>query len=162
MSDGHRFFDDESVRRQCIEYVETAGGQAFFLRPKWRKELLSLITKPAGHFETTSEREKAIYEELYKARTILNERLGANTVRHVCFPWGVAGKVALRAAKKIGYDTAFSDRLFGRRAVKAGDHPYKLMRLPNRYIFSLPGRGRRTVFFTRLTATDSSSDVSVG
>jgi hypothetical protein len=33
----------------------------------------------------------------------------------------------------------------GTYAVRPGDDPYFLKRLPNRYIFALPGRGRKMV-----------------
>ena len=118
-----------------------------FSRPSWKSELLSLVKGSTGFYESAEQREKAIYEELDKGRTILNEKLGANTVRHICFPWGIAGKVALKALRKTGYETAFSDRLLGVRAVRAGDNPFRLMRLENRFIFCLPGVRRRTFFW---------------
>jgi hypothetical protein len=143
MSDGFRLIGEESARQRCMEYVKAAGGVEFFSRLNWRNELRSLVNVSTGAYESAECREKAIYEELQRGRAVLNERLGTDTVRHMCFPWGIAGQLARRAARHVGYETAFGDRWFGMRSVRRGENPYSLMRLPNRYIFSLPGRGRR-------------------
>ena len=47
------------------------------------------------------------------------------------------------ALGRLGYRSAFANQLRGAHAVQPGDDPYWLKRLPNRYIFRLPGRGRR-------------------
>ena len=91
-----------------------------------------------GAFEAEDERRAAIYEDLDRARVVLRERLRTNTVRHLCFPWEVAGAIAHGAARALGFRTAFSDRLFGLRAVRAGDDPWRLMRLNGKFISSLP------------------------
>jgi hypothetical protein len=143
MADGFRLMGEQGVRQRCMEHVKAAGGVEFFTRPNWRSELRSLARAYTGLYESAEHRVKAIYEELDRGRAVLNARLGTNTVRHICLPWGIAGEVARRAVAQVGYETAFADRWFGRRSVRGGDNPYSLMRLPNRYIFCLPGRGRR-------------------
>jgi hypothetical protein len=65
-------------------------------------------------------------------------------VQHVCLPWGVSGARTERALRRLGYRTAFANRLRGQHAVARGDDPLWLKRLPNKYILHLPGRGRRT------------------
>ena len=47
------------------------------------------------------------------------------------------------AVGRLGYSSAVANRMPGLLAVRPGDDPYWLKRLPNRYIFRLPGRGRR-------------------
>ena len=143
MSDGLRFFEDVDVRNRCQAYVAAAGGKDFFIRPAWRKELGSLLKISAGVYESSARRDEAILEELVLGRRLLNERLNTDSVRHICFPWMTAGEAARQALKRAGFETAFSNRVFGLRAVKAGDHPYQLMRLSNDFIFCLPGSGRR-------------------
>lgn len=144
LSDGRRFVDDPAVRQRLREYVDARGGVEFFRRPHWRRELKSLWGRGCGRYETDAEREQAWVDELDRSRAILAERL-KTPVRHFCFPWGVAGEAARRLAQRLGYETAFADRPFGRRAIRAGDDPYGLMRLNGRYVYCLPGRGRRIV-----------------
>lgn len=69
-------------------------------------------------------------------------------MQHICAPWGIAGGMARRVVRRLGFLTLFADRLFGRRIVQAHDDPYSLMRLHERFIHCLPGRGRRLFFFT--------------
>lgn len=143
MSDGRRFFPDPAARERCVEHVRREGEAAFFARPDWRDELTRLAGAPAGRHEDPAAQEAAILDELVRAREVLERRLGPHAVRHICFPWGVTGRVAGGCLARAGYDSAFADRMFGFRGVRAGDDPHRLMRLPHRYILRLPGRSRR-------------------
>jgi hypothetical protein len=142
MSDALRFLDDEAPRARCIRHVAESGGSGFFERPRWRAELTAIASGGRGRFETATDREHEILEELHEGRSMLEARLGTS-VRHVCLPWGIAGHETHRALARTGHQLAFADRLFGRRAVAAGDNPHALMRLHERFLFCLPGRGRR-------------------
>jgi peptidoglycan/xylan/chitin deacetylase (PgdA/CDA1 family) len=143
LGDGWRFHEDVTARERCIAHVRANGGPAFFAREGWRAELLAVHGAAGGRFETPADRDRAILEELDRGRSELAARLGTDAVRHLCAPWGISGQLARRAARRVGYDTMFADRLFGRRTVRAGDDPYSLMRLHERFIGCLPGRGRR-------------------
>lgn len=145
MSDGLRAFPSPLVRARCVEHVAHAGGRAFFEQPDWRsrlEEVAAQASVPAS-WETAAERESSIEEELALSRETLNQRLNTNAVSHICLPWGVSGGTTAAALKRVGYHTAFANRLPGTHAVCRGDDPYWLKRLPNRYIYRLPGRGRR-------------------
>ncbi len=143
MSDGLRFEPSDAVRRRTIEHVAAHGGEAFFRRPGWRRELGALVGGTVdGSWETPAEQERAIVEQLARSREVLNERLGTRSVRHICLPWGVGGEVTLRALRATGYQTAFSNRLRGSYAVRAGDPPYRLKRLNHKHLYRLPRRGR--------------------
>ncbi len=148
MADVQRVHEDASLRVRCMEHVERHGRQAFFERADWEGELRAVASQaPATtRLESDEARQRALEDELAQARDVLDARLGGPTVHQVCFPWGIAGEEARAAARRVGYDTAFSDRLFGRRVVAAGDDPYTLMRLHDRFIVCLPGAGRRFFF----------------
>ena len=139
----------------CVDLVCERGGAAFFDRPDWRSQLLSRLRgAPPGRFETDEERDASIEEDLRRARETLEAQLG-RPVRHMCFPWAIAGESAVRLAARAGYRTAFSDRLGGARAVRAGDPPFRLMRLKHRLIACLPGN-HRVGFFGRKPADAAS------
>ena len=148
MSDGVRFIDDGGVRTRCVAHARAQGGSAFFAKPGWEAELRAIVAEGENRYETGEQQNAAIREELDKGRAVLAERLRASTIRHLCFPWGVAGALARDAARTLGYETAFSERLFGRRAVRAGDDPFRLMRLNGKLITLLPRR-RRLFFLPR-------------
>jgi peptidoglycan/xylan/chitin deacetylase (PgdA/CDA1 family) len=145
-SDAWRFHDDEAARARCVDLVRSSGGAAFFDRPDATTRLEEAAGPPRGHYEDAGTRDRAVREDLGRSREELNGRLGTTSVRHLCFPWGIAGDAARDAARAAGFETAYSDHLFGRRIVAPGDNPYRLMRLHDRFIFCLPGRGR-THFF---------------
>jgi peptidoglycan/xylan/chitin deacetylase (PgdA/CDA1 family) len=144
MSDGRRVLFTGDVHRECVDRVAREGGAAFFDRPGWRAELEAIAARAHGQFETEADQESAIEDELDRGRSQLNQMLGTNSVQHVCLPWGVSGARTERALRRLGYRTAFANRLRGQHAVARGDDPLWLKRLPNKYILHLPGRGRRT------------------
>lgn len=143
MSDAIRYVGAAGAREKCFEHVWKNGGKEFFRHPEWRTDLLKIAAKYQGRFETLEEQRKQILEELLNARNQLNHRLGVTTVRHMCFPWMVCGKLAESLLTNAGYETALAERLFGRRAVSAKDNPYRLMRLKHQFIYCLPGNNRK-------------------
>ncbi len=145
MSDVVRY-DDPEARDLTRALVERGGGAAFFDQPDWATTLHRAVNATVGRYETEAEREQAILEDLAMAREVLNSRLRTTSVKHLCFPWAVAGSVAERCARRVGYDTAWADRLGGRHTVREGDNPFRLMRLKHNFIYPLPGRTRRRVW----------------
>jgi hypothetical protein len=143
MSDGRRFLPDPAACRALIEYVADNGGPDFFERADWLGDLRGRAGSIGGRWEAEADREREIEEELAVSRDVLSARIGT-PVKHACLPWGVSGAATTRALQRVGYETAFANRWRGRLAVAAGDEPYFLKRLHHRYVFSLPGRSRRT------------------
>lgn len=146
-ADGPRFFDDPTARERCMAYVRSQGGPEFFATTGWRERLRQVLGKPGGTLESAEEQARAIEDDLDRSRVELDARFGPGTVRHVALPWGVTSAVTRRALARLGFSTAFATRIGGRYAVAHGDDPYCLMRLHERFIDCLPGRGRR-FFFT--------------
>jgi hypothetical protein len=147
MSDGRRLLVPPDAHAACVALVRSEGGAAFFRRSDWRSRL-EKAAEPvarAATFERDDDRRRAIEEELDRSRSELNTRLGTRTVRHVCLPWGVSGTVTADALQRLGFESAIANRWTGSFAVRPGDHPFWLKRLPNRFVFALPGQGRRTI-----------------
>jgi peptidoglycan/xylan/chitin deacetylase (PgdA/CDA1 family) len=141
LSDACRWTCPEATAA-CQRLVAQSGAAAFFSTPNWQERLMAAYRQaPPGRFETTAERDYAIAADLKQARAILEDQLN-KPIRHLCFPWAVAGQAAIRLAADAGYHTAFSDRWRGYRAVRQGDPAHQLMRLKHQYIFCLPGHQR--------------------
>lgn len=150
-------YHNSAARQACMEQVKSGGGIDFFSRPDWEKTLRDTVARYPGRFETESRRDERILAELAAARHELNHRLGHDRARHMCFPWAIAGQRAAALAARAGYGTAFADRLFGYRAVRAQDPPFRLMRLRHELIVCLPGQNRRTFLQARRTAQPASA-----
>jgi hypothetical protein len=130
-----------------VNAVRAAGGAAFFTRQDWRRELEQIAARhSAATTESEHEHQQAIEDELDRSRSELGARLRTSSVRHVCLPWGVSGRRTAAALERLGFDSAIANRWSGHFAVGPGDHPFWLKRLPNRYIFHLPGHGRASFF----------------
>ena len=140
MSDVWRYRDDDDVRAACIARAKEGGGEAFFQREGWQAELAEIVRGGSGRFETAEERENAIKDELVKCRDVLSDRLRTSTIRQVCLPWGIGGMLAEEAAREAGYETAVADELYGKRFLRKGSNPFRIMRLKHQYIMRLPAQ----------------------
>ena len=151
MSDAPRILHAPAVREACLDLVRSEGGEAFFSTRRWHARLTDIAGHAnAGHrTESDDEHQRHIERELEDARTEIDHQIGARVVRHVCLPWGVSGRRTEAALKRLGFSTAIANRMPGTFAVRPGDDPFWLKRLPNRYIFRLPGHGRRWPFAAR-------------
>jgi hypothetical protein len=147
MSDAPRVFVPPDGRRRCVDLVAREGGARFFDHEGWRERLRTEAREPSdASRESAQDQGRALEEELATSRAILNERLKTQSVKHICLPWGVAGRRTQALLARAGYRSAFANRLRGVHGVRRGDNPYWLKRLPNKYIPLLPGRGRRYWF----------------
>ncbi len=148
MSDARRWVPDGAIADRCRDHVVARGGARFFERPGWRRELTALVPAGRGAFEPESDRRAVIERELAEGRALLNAGLRTDTVRHVALPWGIAGETTRAALASTGHVTAFAERPWRRRIVRAGDDRFQLMRLNGNFLTCLPGRGRRWFFST--------------
>jgi hypothetical protein len=127
--------------------VQKEGAGQFFADPGWRDRLRSAATEDDVPIsERADDQQQTIDHELDAARSLLNAQLRTTAVNHVCLPWGVAGRATHAALKHQGFATAIANRLPGVHAIRVGDDPLWLKRLPNKYIYRLPGQGRRWWF----------------
>jgi peptidoglycan/xylan/chitin deacetylase (PgdA/CDA1 family) len=146
-----RYFDDEDLRQICIQHVAEHGGSAYFSRRESYRELFKIVRdyrqdhREQGRFETTQEREEALFQELEGSKRLIEEKLSGHRVKHFCYPWWSGSDQAVELSKKIGYATNFWGILPGRRTNRPGDDPYHIVRLLDDYIFRLPGDGRRSL-----------------
>ena len=148
LSEARRFLPDPAVSDRLVSYVAERGGASFFDGPDWRRELLAALPSSQGRFESAEQQARAIDRELVESREALDARLGRGSVRHVALPWGVSGPMTRRALERAGFETAFAERLFHPKRIRAGDDPFWLMRLNGKFMPCLPGRDRRTFFST--------------
>lgn len=144
-----RYLDDPRVRARCAALVRDEGGARFFERPDWRPRLARELTSAApaawGGFESAAEHRAALRRDLAESRDRLEERLPGLRVRHLCYPWNAAGGAAVAASRATGYLSNFWGTRLDRRANRPGGDPFRIVRLSEDWLLSLPGEGRLTL-----------------
>ncbi len=145
LSDRLRVFEPASVRDRMGQFVADHGGDDFFRDKSWRAKLVAEHeTAVAGsdfRRETDAERDESILEMMAESKRILERRLPGHSVKHLCFPFGIGGKTAVRMAQRAGYAAMYwgvSTPPYARDCATLRS----VTRIKDDYIFRLPGRGR--------------------
>lgn len=149
MGDRPKYVDSEAVREACIAHVRAHGGDAFFTRPDWRRELQGVFAAARarhgnGRFETPDEQRAAIREGLARARDMLRAQLGQDA-DHLAYPWSHGGTRSVELSRQVGYRTNFWGPLPQTRLNRPGQDPFFIARLKDDYLMRLPGRGRESL-----------------
>lgn len=152
-SDKLRYFDDEELRKKCVDYVRINGGESYFKKKNWRKGLLGIVGEyrnkygELGHYESEEEQKEILYKDLCESKQTIEEKLSGKIVNHICYPWWVGSDLSIKISKKAGYLTNFWGMVPERRSRnRIGDDPYRVSRLlGDEFIFRLPGVGRKSL-----------------
>lgn len=148
---GHlRYLEDERLREECVDWVQSQGSERFFERPDWRQGLTRFYESRARgdvgvRYETPDEQRERLLAALVESKRMLEERLGKR-VDHFCYPWGAGSEMVVSLSKEAGYRSNFWTSLPGRSDNASGDSPYYITRLKDDYITRLPGEGRSPLY----------------
>jgi hypothetical protein len=146
-----RYFDDENLRKHCVDEVDKRGGRAFFEESNWRSILRRLVSaykgshKLCSRYEKPEERDLAIFEELLMSKKVIEEKLPGKEVTQLCYPWYDAGNFAIEASRKAGYKVNFFGQRKGRYTNIPGQDPFDVVRVEEIFLQRLPGKGRESV-----------------
>jgi len=152
MAEKKRCFDDEKLRAHCISFVRENGGTDFFKKRAWRAQLRQLVTDyrnragENGNYESEEEQRGAIYWDLLESKRMIEEKLPGASVRHFCYPYFTGSQLAVELSKEAGYLCNYWGVLENRRGNRPGDDPYRTVRVPDEFIFRLPGHGRKSLW----------------
>ena len=103
-----RYQHNEQLQKDCVEFVQEAGGEQFFQKPAWRGELSELTSaiQLGDQFESTEQRDDGIRRELRESKEAIEARLG-KPVRHFCFPFYAGSELASQLSAELGYVSNF-------------------------------------------------------
>jgi hypothetical protein len=149
MSAEKRYFDDENIRKRCVDTVEDLGGENFFKQKNWRNILKSVVSeinktkKCHGRYESIEERDTAIFNELHNSRIMIEEKLPGKKVTHLCYPWYEAADFAVEASNRAGFKVNYFGTMRGRPTNRPGDNLFRMVRIEDLFLERLPGNGRK-------------------
>lgn len=148
MSGRAQYFDSEEIRKACIQFVDDRGGEDFFKTRGWRRRLTRFYQDEKengapGGYETEAETRQAIFDDLEECKAAIEQELRGSTVKHFCFPWFTGSQVAVEQAQRAGYEALYWGFLDDVEANRPGGDPLRIVRLQNRYLYRLPGAGRK-------------------
>ena len=148
LSDSPGLAVDGAVADECAGLVESRGGACFFRARGWRGELRNAAREAIRcslslwRLETREEQIQAVRREMVESKRAIEEMLPGKVVRHLCYPWHVAGKTALEESRNAGYISGFFGKIGGRYYNPIPYDPYSIARLSGDFFFRLPGKGR--------------------
>ncbi len=149
LSAKHRFIENKIVSESCIEFVKQNGGLKFFKDKNWRKRLLNLteIQKKnfeLGKFQSFDERMNEIFIDLKTSKELIENLLGKQ-VNHLCYPWYAANEHSVFASQQAGYISNYWGIVNKKSLNDISTNPFYISRITDDYIFTLPGKGRRSL-----------------
>ena len=151
MASRPRYFDSETIRAGCRRFVAENGGARFFRDRRWRKRLFrrfrELRDQAGGddRYETPEEQRGAILTDLRESKRAIEKHLPGHEVTHLCYPWFQGSDLSVALSREVGYLTNFWGVIPGRSENMPGSDPYEIVRLEDRYLFRLPGVGRKSL-----------------
>jgi len=102
-----RWLPDPAIEAEIAGYVASRGGSAFFGKPGWKEDLMTIASSsaashPAGRFETDEEHGARLGEEIVGSKLALEAALDKK-IEFFCWPGGGYDPGAVAAVKSAGY-----------------------------------------------------------
>lgn len=115
----------------------------------WKKEIRKFVKESSGntkYFNIETRSEKHVYEDLEKAREVIQNKLDKNAGNHLCLPWTIGNNQTINVLKELGIKSCFWGVLKKKTINRTGDDPYFISRIKNDFIYRLPGNKRKPLF----------------
>ncbi|KAA3612258.1 MAG: polysaccharide deacetylase [Calditrichaeota bacterium] len=150
MSGIPQYFDNEDVRKSCVEFVKQKGRSSFFMRVDWRQQLNRFYRKQVekfglGTYESQDELNADILQDLKKCKSVIEKNISGKKVDQFCYPWFIGSDIACDLARDAGFRTQYWGVLPGRKCNSPYDSPLRVVRIEDRFLHLLPGVGRRSL-----------------
>ena len=144
-----RYFDPVELRTACAGYVVDNGGENFFHKCDWKRQLQQIALEYQKHikentFETRRQVERKIVNEVRASKLEIESKLN-KSVRHFCFPWFVGSVVGLAALESEGYLSAYMGETNGSAQKPSAMKLQLTNRVQEEYLFALPGKGSHSL-----------------
>jgi hypothetical protein len=144
------YFDPETVRAACVDFVLTQGGTEFFTHKNWRQQLYRVYCEVSRNcnnrqYESMAEMTKAIFEDFLQSKRLIEKHLPGKTVDHLCYPWFMGSKISVAQSQRVGYRVNYWGTLSSSNTNQQGSDLFSVARIDSEYIYRLPGNGRKSL-----------------
>lgn len=152
MASRRRFVPSAEAVRSLSYFVSENGGEAFFERKGWRRALKEEFEEKGRGASSRFISGKSYLEEVAQdfilCKSIMESKLPGKKVVHFSAPWCEASQDTLQMAWGCGYASAFlgmTITLPWKIRQLPGTCFFTVPRLPDDYLFCLPGKYRRPI-----------------
>ena len=156
LSDRKRFFVDDDLTNQCVDFVKIHGGDSFFRNIRWKKKLRYVVrTYRANNvdedvYETEEQQAARIRREVELSKSIIEKKLPGKEVTAFAYPFYEHGKMVAEMLKEYGYRLIFGG--LNKDVPMAEDSTcFFLRRVTGDFVMRLPGEGRSSLARILLT-----------
>ena len=146
-----RYFDDVGLRKACANFVAEHGGERFFDRRDWNRQLRSFVESYRerhtleDEYESPQETRMSIRRDLAHSIEAIEERPALGPVNFLAFPWNRGSAMAVSEARDLGLRGCFWENPNGRYINERIQDPFYLRRMGADFLPLLPGNGRDTL-----------------
>jgi hypothetical protein len=149
LSATRRYVENGAITDACRDFVERNGGEQFFARPQWRRELgdlhRGLGEQLHGRYLDDEAFRALVTSEFELNREQFRKHLGCPP-SSLAYPWMLGSRLSLELAKRFGIRTAFGVALDYRAERHRAHLPIPVFgRLKCDWVQFLPGRQRSNV-----------------
>ncbi|MEO8326638.1 MAG: polysaccharide deacetylase family protein [Nitrospirota bacterium] len=142
------YIEQTQIQEACTRYVANHGGEAFFHSRGWRRQLKIIMRNAQekilpARFEKSGEQRNAILTDLCQSKAAIEARLSGSCAQHFCFPWYRGSALAVELSHEAGYVSNAWGSLLPRFVNPGDTRPVPIPRLQPKYVYRLPGVGRR-------------------
>ena len=147
LSDKKRYFDDDDLTNQCVDYVKIHGGRAFFRNIRWKKKLRFMVrtyrTKNVHEdvYESDEQQVARIRQEVQLSKKIIEEKLPDKKVSAFAYPFYERGELADGMLHECGYRLVFGG--MNKDVSRSEDKSFTFFRrVTGDFVMRLQGEGR--------------------
>ena len=145
-----RFRSDAGIDEAMLHEAAKLGGAEFLASEPRAQAVLRKVygriagNGPRGSFDDPEIVLREMEADLRTSRRLIEERTG-KSVRHLCYPYNRRSAMAVEQSRRAGFVSNFVGVEPDQRANHQGADPFTTVRLKYDYLFTLPGRGRRSL-----------------
>jgi hypothetical protein len=116
----------------------------------WKSSIKKIVNEQLSrnkYFSLEPHSKEDVLQDLMISRELIQKNLDSNAGNHLCLPWTKGNNDTINICIDLGIKSCFWGILESKKINKPGDNPYFISRIKNDFIFRLPGKHRKSLYF---------------